>query len=195
MAPGQLITTAGALTYATQEPATITTNTGMATVTVRAALPGAAWNAGIDTLTTIAGNSDSGLEVTNPAAIAGAADARSAPVSQPSDYDAVNRALTDKVNHELGVALFATAHGTDYVGDPWPSITSTSDHAVGDETPSFMINMSAADGATAFFEADANSIILATLQAILHPREALTPEPVQDIHHYNQVAPNTDVIV
>ncbi len=195
MAPGQLITTAGALTYATQEPATITTNTGMATVTVRAALPGAAWNAGIDSLTTIAGNSDSGLEVTNPAAIAGGADARSAQVIQQSDYDAVNRALTDKVNHELGVALFATAHGTDYVGDPWPVITSTSDHAVGDETPSFMINMSAADGATAFFEADANSIMLAALKARVPPGEELTDDPVQYIYQSNQVAPNADVIV
>src|SRR5258708_13009029 len=146
----------------------------MATVTVRAALPGAAWNAGIDPLTTIAGNADSGLEVTNPAAIAGGADARSAQVIQQSDYDAVNRALTDKVNHELGVALFATAHGTDYVGDPWPVITSTSDHAAGAETPPFMINISAADAATAFFEADANSLILAPLHSSVPPTQQLT---------------------
>jgi hypothetical protein len=195
IAQGRLITTSNALGYATQEPATITTNTGSATVSVRAALPGAAWNAGIDSLTTIAGNSDSGLKVTNPAAIAGGADERSSQVIQQSDYDAVNKALTDRVNHELGVALFAAARGTDYVGDPWPVITTTSDHAVGDETPSFTIKMSAADGATAFFESDANSIMLAALKAKVPPGEELTNDPVQYIYQSNQVAPNAGVIV
>jgi hypothetical protein len=195
IAQGQLITTANALGYVTQEPATITTNTGAATVSVRAALPGAAWNAGIDSLTTIAGNSDSGLKVTNPAAIAGGANARSAQVIQQSDYDAVSKALTDKVNHELGVALFAAAGRADYVGDPWPVTTTTSDHAVGDQTSSFTITMSAKDGATAFSEFDANSIMLAALKAKVPPGQALTNDPVQYIYQSNQVAPNADVIV
>jgi hypothetical protein len=195
IAQGQLITTAKSLGYATQEPATITTTTGSATVTVRANSAGAAWNADIDTLTIIADNSDSGLKVTNPAAIAGGADARSAQVIQQSDYDTVRNALSVKVTNELGAALFANAHGTDYVGDPWPIFTVTSDHAVGDETPTFTVKMTGTVGATTFSEFQANAIMLAALKAKVPPGQELTNDPIQYIYQSHQVAPNADVLV
>jgi len=195
IAQGQLITTARSLGYATQEPATITTTTGEATVTVRAVSPGADWNADIGTLTIIADNSDSGLKVTNPVAIAGGASARSAQVIQPSDYDTVRNALNVKVTNELGVALFANANGTDYVGDPWSIITVTSDHAVGDETPSFTIKTTGTEGATAFSESQANAIMLAALMAKVPPGQELTNDRIQYIYQSHQVAPNADVLV
>ncbi len=195
IAQGQLITTARSLGYATQEPATITTTTGEATVTVRAISPGADWNADIGTLTIIADNSDSGLKVTNPVAIAGGANARSARVVQQSDYDTVRNSLNVKVTNELGAALFANANGTDYVGDPWPIITVTSDHAIGDETPSFTIKMTGTEGATAFSESQANAIMLAALKAKVPPGQELTNDRIQYIYQSHQVAPNADVLV
>ena len=197
MPAGTIVTKTGSLGYATQDVATIKSATGTVLVAVRAAGLGASWNTAPDTLTTIAGNNPYGhdLTVTNPSAIAGGADARSAQVIQQSDYDAVRSALTDKVNRELGAALFATAPGTDYVGDPWPVITVTSDHAVGDETPSFTIKMSATEGATAFSESQADAIMLAALKAKVPAREELTNDSVQYIYQANQVALNADVVV
>jgi hypothetical protein len=195
IAQGQLITTAKSLGYATQAPATITTTTGSATVTVRATSPGAAWNADVDTLKVIANNSDSGLTVTNPAAIAGGANARSAQVIQQSDYFAVSEALTIKVTNELGAALNINAHGMLYVGDPEPVITITSDHNVGDETPSFTIKMTGTIGGTAFSESQAKAIVLAALQAKIPPGQELTNDPVQIIYQGQQAAPDTGVIV
>jgi hypothetical protein len=195
IAPGQLITTAKSLGYATQAPVTITTTTGSATVNVRATSPGAAWNADIDTLKIIANNSDSGLKVTNPAAIAGGANARAAQVIQQSDYDTVRSALTVKVNDELGAELNTNAQGMLYVGDPQPVITVTSDHSVGDETPSFTITMTGTIGATEFSESQAKAIMLAALQAKIPPGQELTSDPVQIIYQGQPAGPGGDVVV
>ena len=193
---GQLITNAKSLGYATQEPATIATTTGEATVAVRAVSPGAEWNAGIESLTTMADNSDPGLKVTNPVAIVGGANARSAEVIQQSDYDTVRNALNVMVTNQLGAALFANAKSTDYVGDPWPIITVTSDHAVGDESPSFTITMSGTEGATEFSETQANEIMLAALEAkVPSGHELTTNDRIQYIYQSHQVAPNADVQV
>lgn len=195
IAQGALITTAKSLGYTTQAPVTITTTAGSATVGVRATSPGAAWNADADTLTIIANNTDPGLKVTNPAAIAGGTNARSAQVIQQSDYDAVLAALNVKVNNELGLALNANAQGMLYVGDPQPVILVTSDHSVGDETPSFTITMSGKIGGTAFVESQAKAIVMAALQAKIPPGQELTNEPVQIIYQAQQVGPNADVVV
>lgn len=192
---GTLVTTAKSLGYATQAPATITTTNGSATVSVRATSPGAGWNADPDTLAIIANNSDSGLKVTNPAAIAGGANARSAQVIQQSDYDAVRNALNVKVNDELGAALNVIAQGVLYVGDPQPVYAVTSDHSVGDETPSFTIKMSGTIGATTFSESQAKAITLAALQAKIPPGHVLTTDPVQIIYQSHQVVPNADILV
>lgn len=195
MGQGQLITTAKSLGYATQAPATITTTTGSATVSVRATSPGAAWNADPDTLTIIANNSDSGLKVTNPAAIAGGANARSAQVIQQSDFDTVRSALTVKVTNELGAALNVNAQGSLYVGDPQPVITFTSDHNVGAETPSFTITMTGTIGATEFSESQAKAIMMAALQAKIPPGHELTSDPVQIIYQSQPAGSNGDVVV
>jgi hypothetical protein len=158
-------------------------------------LPGAAWNGGIGSLTVIAGSSDSGLKVTNPIPIVGGANGRSAQVIQQSDYDAVLKPLTDKVNHEFGAALFAAANGADYVGDPSPVTTVTSDHAVGDEAPSFTIKLSIADSATSFSEIQANRIMLAALKAKVPPGQELTNDTVQYIYQSNHNALGAGVVV
>ena len=195
IAQGQLITTAKSLGYATQAAATITTTTGSATVTVRATSPGAAWNADLDTLTNIVNNSDSGLKVTNPAPIAGGVNPRSAQVIQQSDYDTVRSALTVKVTNELGAALNVNAQGMLYVGDPQPVITVTSDHNVGDETPSFTITMTGTIGGTAFVESQAKAIMMAALRAKIPPGQELTSDPVQIIYQAVPASAGGDVVV
>lgn len=194
IAQGTLITTAKSLGYTTQASATITP-AGSAPVAVRATSPGAAWNADVNTLTIIANNTDPGLKVTNPAAIAGGINARSAQVIQQSDYDAVRNALTVKVTNELGAALNVNAQGMLYVGDPQPVIVVTSDHSVGEEVPSFMIIVSGRIGGTAFAESQAKAMMLAALQAKIPPGHELTNDPVQIIYQSQQPSSNGDVIV
>jgi hypothetical protein len=194
---GTVVTNGGSLGYATQAVATINSAGGTTSVGVRATGLGASWNVTPGTLTTIASDNPYGheLTVTNPSAISGGADGRLAQVIQQADYDAVLKTLTDKVNHELGVALFSAAPGADYLGDPSPVTSLESDHAVGDETPSFTIKMSITDGATAFSELDANAIMLAALKAQVPPGLELTNDRIQYIYQSHQVARNAEVTV
>jgi hypothetical protein len=193
IAQGTIVTTAKSLGYTTQAPATISTTTGSATVGVRATSPGAAWNADANTLTIIPNYTDPGLKVTNPAAIAGGTNARSAQVIQQSDYDAVRDALNVKVTNELGAALHINAHGMLYVGDPQPVILVTSDHSVGEEVPSFTITVSGKIGATAFDGSQAKAMMLAALQAKIPAGQELTNDPVQIIYQAQQVGPDVFV--
>ena len=157
---GTLVTTAKSLGYTTQAAVMVTTTTGSsAPVAVRATAPGAAWNADANTLTTIANSPDANLHVTNAAAITGGANPRSAQVIQQSDFDAVRTALTVKINDELAVALKFNAHGMSFVADGAPVINLTSDHSVGDETPTFTITMTGTSGAVAFSDSQALALI------------------------------------
>jgi hypothetical protein len=197
MPAGTIVTNAGSFGYATQGDATINASSGTASVAVRATGLGATWNSAPETLTTIVSSNRYGhdLTVTNPAAISGGADGRLAQVIQQSDYDVVRNALTAKVNNELGLALFASSKGSLYAGDSQVAYTVTSDHAVGDETPSFTITVSGTVGASAFSESQANAILLAALKAKVPPGYELTNDRVQIIFHGRQVAvPRTDVM-
>jgi hypothetical protein len=194
---GTIVTNAGSFGYATQVDATISGSTGTASVAIRATGLGASWNSPPETLTTIVSSNRYGhdLTVTNPSAISGGADGRLAQVIQQSDYDVVRNALTAKVNNELGAALFASSKGSLYAGDSQVAYTVTSDHAVGDETPSFTITVSGIVGASAFSEGQANAILMAALKAKVPPGYELTQDRVQIIFHGRQVAvPRTDVM-
>jgi hypothetical protein len=198
MPAGTVVTNPGSFGYATLGVATINASKGSAVVAVRATGLGASWNSAPETLTTIVSNNPYGhdLMVTNPSAISGGADGRLARVIQQSDYDVVRNALTDKVNNELGAALYANSKGSLYVGDSQVAYTVTSDHAVGDETPSFTIKVFGTVGATAFSESQANAMLLAALRAKVPPGQELTNDHVQFIFQGRQVVgPNPDVLV
>lgn len=193
---GTLISTAKSLGYSTQAAAMITTTTGSsAPIAVRATAPGAAWNADPNTLTTIANGPDTNLHVTNPAAIAGGANPRSAQVIQQSDFDAVRNALTVKVNDELAVALKFNANGMSLVPDGVPVINLTSDHNVGDETPTFTITMTGTSSAVAFSESQALALIRTALQAKIPAGDELTNDPIQAVYQIGQANPNGDVSI
>jgi hypothetical protein len=191
---GTLITTAKSLGYSTQAAAMITTTTGSsAPVAVRATAPGAAWNADSNTLTTVANSPDPNLHVTNSAAITGGANPRSAQVIQQSDFDAVRNALTVKVNDELAVALKFNAHGMSFVADGVPVINLTSDHNVGDETPTFTITMTGTSGAVAYSDSQAEALLRSALQAKIPEGDELTDDPIQAVFQIGQPNANGDV--
>jgi baseplate J-like protein len=193
---GTLITTAKSLGYTTQAAVMITTTTGSsAPVAVRATAPGAAWNADPSTLTTVANSPDANLHVTNPAAITGGANPRSAQVIQQSDFDAVRNALTVKVNDELAVALKFNARGMSFVADGVPAINLMSDHNVGDETPTFTITMTGTSGAVAFSESQALALIRTALQAKIPSGDELTNDPIQAVYQIGQANANGDISI
>jgi hypothetical protein len=196
---GTLVTTAKSLGYSTQAAAMITTTTGSsAPVAVRATAPGSAWNADSNTLTTIANIAnitDPNLHVTNPAAITGGANPRSAQVIQQSDFDTVRIALTVKVTDDLAVALKFNAHGMSYVADGVPVINLTSDHNVGDETPAFTITMTGTSSGVAFSESQALGLLRSALQAKIPASEELTNDPIQAVYQIGQADANGDVSV
>jgi hypothetical protein len=191
---GTLVTTAKSLGYTTQSAVMITTTTGSsAPVAVRATAPGAAWNADANTLTTIANSPDANLHVTNAAAIVGGTNPRSAQVIQQSDFDAVRNALTVKINDELAVALKFNAHGMNFVADGAPVVNLTSDHSVGDETPTFTITMTGTSGAVAFSDSQAQALIRSALQAKIPAGDELTNDPIQAVYQVGQPNANGDV--
>ena len=193
---GTLVTTAKSLGYATQAAAQITTTAGStASVAVRATAPGAAWNADPNTITTIANSPDANLHVTNPTPIAGGANPRSAQIIQQSDFDAVRNALTVKVNDELTVALKFNAHGMNFVADGLPVINLTSDHNVGDETPTFTITMTGTSAAVAFSDTQALALLRSALEAKIPAGDELTNDPIQAVYELGQANANGDISV
>jgi hypothetical protein len=192
---GTLISTAKSLGYSTQAAATVTSTTDSAPIAVRATAPGKAWNADAGALTTIANSPDGNLHVTNSAAIAGGADARTAQVIQQSDFDAVRNALTAKINDELAAALKVNAQGLSYIADALPVINITSDHHVGEETTTFTISMTGTTGAIAFSDSQAQALLRSALQARMSPHEQLTSDPIQTAYGLGPTNAAGDVIV
>lgn len=197
MPAGTVVTNSRSFGYATQAAATINSSTGTALVSVRATGVGASWNSAPETVTSILSTNPYGrdLTVTNPSAITGGDDGRLANVIQQADYDVVRDALTAKVNTELGARLYASSGGSLYVGDSKVAYSVTSDHAVGDETPSFMIKVSGTVGASAFSESQADPMLLAALKAKVPSGQELTNDRVQYIFQGRQVVePSPDVM-
>jgi hypothetical protein len=193
---GTLISTAKSLGYTTQAAAQIPTATGSsAAIAVRATAPGAAWNADANTLTAITNSPDPNLHVTNPAAITGGANSRSAQIIQQSDFDGVRNTLTAKVNDELAAALKVNAQGLNYIADALPVINITSDHHVGEETPTFTISMTGSTGAVAFSESQAQALLRTALQAKIPANAELTSDPIQAVYQVGQADPNGDASV
>lgn len=177
--PGTLVSTAKSLAYATETAAIITATVPAAAVAVRATAAGPAWNTDPNTVTTITNSPDSSLHVTNAAAITGGANARSAQVIQQSDFDSVRNELTARVNNHLQVELTAQAQGLNFIADPQPVLSLSSDHNVGDETPSFTITIAGKIGAFAFSESEAQKLLRSQLMARVPPNEELTADPIQ----------------
>lgn len=193
---GALLATDRSLGYLTQSDAVVTrTRPGKASV--RATAAGASWNAARNTITLINNSSQfpTGLTVTNPAAIAGGADASSAQVIQQSDWDGVRATLAARVADALDVALKAKAIHMSYIEIGPPALTVSTNHKVGDVVGSFTMTMRGTVGATAFYDSEAISLIHAALEAKIPAGQQLTGDTVQITWHILQTTPNGDVTV
>jgi Baseplate J-like protein len=192
---GTLVTTANSLAYTTQAPAAVKRPTGSATVAVRATAPGTFWNTGKSTITVINENPDLYLHVTNPAAVAGARDAHSAPVIQQSDWDSVVTALTSRVTAALDISLKTKAFQMSYIANGPPLLTMTSDHKVGDVVRGFTITMTGTIGATAFSDIEAQALMRAAFDAKVPPGQQLIGDSIETTWQILQASPNGDLVV
>jgi Baseplate J-like protein len=193
---GTLLATDRSLGYFTQSDAVVTT-TRQGRAAVRATAAGASWNTGRNTVTVINNSSQfpNGLHVTNPAAIAGGADASSAQVIQQSDWDGVRAALAARVSDALDVALKAKAPQMSYIENGPPALTVSSNRKVGEMVTLFTMTMRGTVGATAFYNSEAISLIRAALEAKIPAGQQLISESVQVTWHILQTNPNGDVTV
>jgi hypothetical protein len=195
LSSGTLVTSATLLGYATQANIVVQGPTWSAKVAVRATSPGTAWNTGKSTITAINNSPTPGLRVTNPAAVAGGTDGRSAPVIQQSDWDSVLNLLTPMVSDALDLVLKSKAVDMSYIDNGPPFMTVTSNHKVGDITPTFTITMTGRVGATAFSNRDAMALIGSALDAKIPAGQHLTSDKVQITWQILQTSPNGDITV
>lgn len=192
---GTLVTSATLLGYATQAVAVLQPPTWTTTVAVRATSPGTAWNTGKNTITAINDSPTPDLHVSNPAAITGGTDGRSAPVIQQSDWDAVLNQLTPMVTDALDLALRDKVPDMSFIDNGPPLMTVTSNHQIGDITQTFTITMTGRVGATAFSNSDAVRLIRSALDAKIPPGQELTSDQVQITWQILQTSPNGDITV
>jgi Baseplate J-like protein len=193
---GALLATARLLGYATQSDAVVTP-TRPAKVSVRATSPGASWNTPANTVTVTgdSGQYPNDLHVTNPAAIAGGADAHSAFVIQQSDWDAARSVLTARVTDALDVALKAKAVQMSYIANGPPMLTVFSAHKVGDMVPSFTMTVTGTIAATAFSDAEARALLRSALEAKVPSDQQLTSDAIQITWQILQTGANGDITV
>ena len=195
---GTLVSTNKSLGFTTVADTTITTITnavGSGSASVRATAAGTEWNTDPNTVTTIPSSPDPNLHVTNPASITGGANARSAQVIQQSDFDSVRGSLTTTVSDHMDAELTAPAPGLAYIPDPQPVLRVTSDHGVGDETPTFAITMTGTLSAVAFSESEAQALERAAVMAQVPPDQELTSDPIQWTYFGQQATGNGDQIL
>src|SRR5260370_21217076 len=98
------------------------------------------------------------IKVTNPMPITGGADAAGNQVSQQSDLDRVQLALTARVTQDIDAALRAQAEGLNYLTDGQPTLKMTADHKVGDQVATFNMTITATLSAAPVSQAPADTL-------------------------------------
>jgi hypothetical protein len=190
--PGSTLSTAGGLHYTTQADVWWSPPTS-SPVTVKAIAPGPTWNTGPGTITEFVGNFGD-MTVTNPNAVSGGTN-RTTQIVQQSDYDAVRSALEGSVAFKLRGAMLGKARGMNIaIGTP-PSWKLKSDHAVGDEAPTFTMTLNASASAAAFSDNSVRVRLADALTVIIPPNEELTADPVHTDYQVQDVSPDGHMTV
>jgi hypothetical protein len=174
-------TTRGHLRFATLSPVALGAGP-RPSVAVRALAVGAASNVGPANINVIENSPIPPLvaRVFNPYATSGGVDGRVTQIVQQSDVDAVQAALAARVGDELRSAMSARAQGMTYLVDASPSTSFTSDHAVGDEAPTFIVTLTGKEGARAFSNSAAQEILRPVLQLLVWPGYQLSDPILAD---------------
>jgi hypothetical protein len=194
---GTIVATTGGIRYGTLSAVTLKWPPPnlFAQVRIRAIVPGAAGNTGRDTIKVIENNPRSDLSVNNRYDASGGANARVAQVIQQSDVDAVQVALAARATYELGTAMMARANGLTYVVDGSPSLDFTLDRAVGDEAQAFTLAVTGKQGARAFSESEAKTILQSALRQLVLPGYELALDSVRANYQFVRTADSPEVTV
>jgi hypothetical protein len=123
----------------------------------------------------------SGLTVTNPAPMAGGADARTATVIQQSDVEAVRTRLIQELDARARADLKAQAERWGYklIASSYPGLTSQLDNSVGSEAPGFQLTVTETLKGVAYNDKDVHARLRMALRVRVPPGQALTADPVK----------------
>lgn len=138
-------------------------------------------------------NNPGDLTVTNPQPISGGTS-RNTHVVLQKDYDAVRAQLTATASADVEASIVSRAAGFRYFANGKPTVTVTSDHAVGDETPTFTLTATVSMSANGFSDARARQLLRTVLSTQLLAGEALSPA-VQTDYTVLHMTPDGNVVV
>ncbi len=165
--------------YATRSAVQVTP-AAPATARVSAVVAGVAGNADPDAIRLLAPESGLAgqLTVTNPAAITGGAEARTATLVQQSDVDTARQALATQLSAKLHDTLKAQGQGLHLIIAPQPDYESEVDHAVGDEVPTFSLTLNATLHGVGWRDEVVHQLLRDRLTAKLPKGYQLTGDPI-----------------
>jgi hypothetical protein len=176
---GTQVSTSDGKVYVTDQDVRVTSQGK--SVGVTALVPGAASNTDAGTVTTIGTNGFNGgllnllASVTNPQAITGGADARTATIIQQSDIDSVRDAYAKDAIGQVQDQLNSKAQGKKLVlvGNG-VTATATADHKAGDEVGGFTVSVTVSGTGVVFDDSTVKKLIKEALQRKLPSGTELT---------------------
>jgi hypothetical protein len=180
--------------FATLAGVTVSATTKSASVAIRALVPGTSGDVAAKTVT-VMDQPITGVSVTNAAPTAGGVDATASQVVAQSDLDVAQSLLTAQVTQDLNATLKAQAEGLGYLPDGQPGFTYATDHKVGDKVPSFTMTVTATQGAIAFSQGKADSLMRTALDKKIAKGFQLTSDPIQTTYQIARPSANGDVSI
>jgi hypothetical protein len=185
------VATAAGVHYTTQAEALFGFYSTSGLIPIKALTAGPGGNAAAGTITVI--GTPTNLSVTNPKPTAGGTT-RNTHVVLQKDYDAVRAQLTATASADAEASIVSRAAGFRYFANGKPTVTVTTDHAVGDETPTFTLTATVSMSANGFSDARARQLLRTALSTQLLAGEALSPA-VQTDYTVLQMTPDGSVVV
>jgi hypothetical protein len=186
------VATAAGVHYTTQAEALFGFYSTSGPIPIKAVNAGPAGNAAAGSVTVI-GGVPTNLSVTNPQPITGGTT-RNTHVVLQKDYDAVRAQLTATASADAEASIVSRAAGFRYFANGKPTVTVTTDHAVGDETTTFTLTATVSMSANGFSDARVRQLLRTALSTQLLAGEALSPA-VQTDYTVLQMTPDGHVAV
>jgi len=186
------VATAAGVHYTTQAEALFGFYSTSGPIPIKAVTAGPAGNAAAGTVTVIGYATN--LSVTNAKPITGGTT-RNTHVVLQKDYDAVRAQLTATATAEAQTSMLGRTAGLRYVAGGNPTVTVTSDHAVGVESTTFTLTATLTLSANGFSDARARQLLRSALSAQFLAGEAVAPNSVSTDYSVLQMTPDGHVVV
>ena len=165
------VATPAGVHYATQAEADFPLLGSSRLIPIKADVPGPSGNASAGTVSV---NSNPYLLVSNPQPVTGGSN-RIAPVVQQQDYDSALADLSGAIASDVTMVLRAQAPSMLFVPAGSSATTVTSDHAIGDETPTFTLTETLSVAVNAYSDTRVRQLLKANLVTTLPRGEVLAP--------------------